>query len=190
MIKCLYPPFQHWAEKGSVQIISDPHFDDFDCKFMNPNWITPEQHIEIINSCVHKNDTLICLGDVGNVKRFDAIKCKNRVLVTGNHDKGKTIYEPYFNEVYDGCVFISDKILLSHEPIWGLEEFCVNIHGHCHAETEINWRWGHVNLAADVANYLPYNLGQAIKNGLLKDTINYHRITIDLATEKKEGVIK
>lgn len=182
MIDCLYPPFKHWSDGGSVWIISDPHFDDPDCLYMNPNWITPEDHITSINNYVHKNDTLICLGDVGNPEWFNKIKCKNKVLVTGNHDKGKTIYKPYFSEIYDGCLFIADKILLSHEPIWGLEDFCVNIHGHCHAEKDINWRTSHINLAADVANYLPFNLGQAIKSGLLKNVENYHRFTIDKAT--------
>ena len=182
MIKCLYPPFQHWAEKSSVWIISDPHFDDPDCLRMNPNWITPQSHVNFINDVVLKNDTLICLGDVGNPEWFNKIKCKNRVLITGNHDKGKTTYEPYFNEIYDGCLFIADKILLSHEPIWGLEDFCVNIHGHCHNEI-VEWREGHVNLAADCAQWLPYNLGQAIKRGLLKDVVNYHRLTIDRREE-------
>ena len=184
MIKCLYPPFQHWSEKGSIWIISDTHFDDPDCHLMNPDWIEPQIHVYIINGFVHKDDTLICLGDVGNPEWFDQIKCKNRVLITGNHDAGKTKYEPWFNEIYDGCLFISDKILLSHEPIWGLENVCVNVHGHCHAEDRIDWRESHINLASDVAQYLPYNLGQAIKRGLLKDVVNYHRITIDKATEE------
>ena len=182
MIKCLYQPFQHWAEKGSVWVISDPHFEDEDCLFMNPNWVSPERYIENINNYVFKNDTLICLGDVGNPEWFNKMKCKNRVLITGNHDKGKTTYEPYFNEIYDGCLFIADKILLSHEPIWELEDFCVNVHGHCHAEKDIYWHRSHVNLAADIVNYLPFNLGRAIKSGLLKDVENYHRFTIDKAT--------
>ncbi len=32
MIKSLYDCFQHWSEKGSVYIMSDPHFEDIDCK--------------------------------------------------------------------------------------------------------------------------------------------------------------
>lgn len=46
MIKSLYPQFQKWSATGSVYIISDTHFDDSDCKFMDPNWISPQEHIE------------------------------------------------------------------------------------------------------------------------------------------------
>ena len=49
MISTLYEPFRHWSEKGSVYILSDLHFDDSDCKLMDPNWITPEEQLEIIN---------------------------------------------------------------------------------------------------------------------------------------------
>ena len=45
MIPTLYEPFRHWSEKGSVYILSDLHFDDADCKFMSPDWITPQEQI-------------------------------------------------------------------------------------------------------------------------------------------------
>lgn len=54
MIKTLYKTFQHWSEGGSVWMISDPHFEDFDCKLMNPNWIEPEEHVKRINENVYK----------------------------------------------------------------------------------------------------------------------------------------
>jgi len=185
MIKSLYKTFQHWSETGSVYFFSDPHFDDVDCKIMNPNWISAEDQIKIINSMVCKNDYLILLGDVGNEKRLAELKCKNIVLLTGNHDRGCAIYEPYCKEVYDGPLFIADRILISHEPVNGLENMCVNIHGHCH-----NSKWGmfgdigHVNVAADVAEWKPYSLKDMIvKDKILVNAINYHRFTIDYATE-------
>ena len=187
MISSLYKTFQHWSEKGAVFFFSDPHFDDEDCKYMNPNWISSEEQIKIINSMVFKNDYLILLGDVGNEKRLAELKCKNIVLLTGNHDRGCAIYEPYCKEVYDGPLFIADRILISHEPINGLESMCVNIHGHCH-----NSQWGmfgdlgHVNVAADVAGWKPYSLkDMIIKDRILVNAINYHRFTIDKATEDK-----
>ena len=64
MISTLYEPFRHWSDKGSVYILSDLHFDDSDCKLMDPNWITPEEQLEIINKWVFKSDTFVCLGDV------------------------------------------------------------------------------------------------------------------------------
>ena len=56
MIPTLYEPFRHWSDGGSVYILSDLHFDDADCKFMSPDWITPQEQIAIINGMVMKND--------------------------------------------------------------------------------------------------------------------------------------
>ena len=45
MIKSLYDTFKKWSLTGSVYIISDTHFDDSDCKLMNPNWIPAQDAI-------------------------------------------------------------------------------------------------------------------------------------------------
>lgn len=243
MINSLYKTFQRWSDRGSVWIISDPHFEDEDCLLMNPNWISPDQYIENLNKKVHKGDTLICLGDVGNIEWIRKIKASRKILIKGNHDdKGDQYYireirreiydskeytpkqireelmEKYpgyrieisrecyefhspftryyvyidnmlFDEVYSGALFIADKILLSHEPIFGLP-FCVNIHGHHHnGEHRYYDEYGckHINLAADVCDYEPINLGKEIKNGLFSDIPQIHRITIDSATERKNN---
>lgn len=180
MIKSLYPKLQYLSETGSIYIISDTHFDDFDCKYMDPDWITPEEHIEKIKKIVNKgNNTLIHLGDVGNPKYLEQIRAY-KVLITGNHDVLRKV-SPYFDEIYNGPLFISDRILLSHEPIYGLENFCINIHGHDHGC--IGGK-GHINLAANVYLFNVFNLGKEINQGLLSNVKNYHRITIDNATEK------
>ena len=176
MIKSLYPKFQSWAEKGAIWIISDPHFGDPDRKIINSNWPSPQEYINNIKSKIGKHDTLICLGDVGDKEYFKSFNCY-KILITGNHDTGATTYEDIFDEVYNGPLFIGDRILLSHEPIHGLEEICVNIHGHVHCETNIYVN--HINLAADNANFEPFNLGQAIKKGLLSSIKNYHKLTLE-----------
>lgn len=188
MIKSLYPQFQRWSTTGSVYIISDTHFDDSDCKLMNPNWITPQEHMEILKKKIHKSDMLIHLGDVGNPDYLDELKCY-KVLITGNHDILSKVAS-HFDEVYNGPLFIADRILLSHEPIYGMEKFALNIHGHVHNGYTIAWYDdgeklinSHLNLASDVAQYQPCNLGEIIKSGLLSDKVNYHRLTIDYATE-------
>lgn len=56
MILTLYKPFRHWSDGGSVYVLSDLHFDDEDCQFMNPGWITPQEQLAIINNMVMKND--------------------------------------------------------------------------------------------------------------------------------------
>lgn len=186
MIASLYEPFKKWSEKGSVWLISDPHFDDSDTKLMNPNWIEPEDYINVLNKSIYKNDTLVCLGDCGNLERFKSLKCNNLVLIKGNHDdKGNSKYITYFNEVYSGALFISPQILLSHEPIYGLK-FCTNIHGHEHNGTyDYTDREGgrHLNIAADVIGYQPVSLGELIKAGLVAGLPTIHRLTIDKAIE-------
>lgn len=185
MINSLYPIFQHWSERGSVYIISDTHFEDSDCKLMDPNWITPEEQVNIINSIVHKNDTLIHLGDVGNPEWISKLKAGHKVLIMGNHDQSIQKFKPYFDEVYSGCLFISDKILLSHELVCGLP-WCLNIHGHDHNGVE-PYKEGckHINLAANVCGYTPISLGKIIKEGVLSGIDSIHRQTINRATERR-----
>ena len=188
MIKSLYPTFQKWSATGSIYLISDTHFDNSDCKLIDPNWIIPQEHIKIIKEKVQKGDTLIHLGDVGNPDYLDELKCY-KVLITGNHDVLSKVAS-HFDEVYTGPLFIADRIILSHEPIHGMEKFALNIHGHVHNGYTIAWYNdgeklinSHLNLASDVAQYQPCSLGKLIKDGFLSDKVNYHRLTIDCATK-------
>ena len=181
MIKSLYPQFQRWSATGSVYIISDTHFDDADCKLMDSEWITPQEHINTIKQSVRKGDTLIHLGDVGNPEYLDKLKCY-KVLIDGNHDVFSKVTS-HFDEVYTGPLFIADRLLLSHEPIQGLEDFAMNIHGHEHA---IKFRYNHINLASNVYHFRVFNLGAGIKGGLLSQIKNIHRVTIDTAILRKQ----
>lgn len=183
MIASLYDVFKHWSENGSVYILSDLHFDDSDCKFMDTNWITPEEQIERINKVVRKSDTFICLGDVGEAGYIKQIVAKKKILLLGNHDsRGK--YVDYFDEIYTGPIFVAEKILLSHEPVYGLP-WCLNIHGHDHSGMEAYMEGcKHLNLAANVCDYTPVNLGELIKSGILKEIPSIHRVTIDNAVRR------
>ena len=82
-----------------MYILSDVHFADSDCKLMDPNWITPEEQVEIINSMVGKGDTFVCLGDVGDPKYVPMIKARKKILLLGNHD-ARGAYK-------DGCKHIN-----------------------------------------------------------------------------------
>ena len=189
MISTLYEPFRHWSEGGSVFILSDTHFDDADCKLMDPNWITPEEQVRIINSVVGKGDTFVCLGDVGDPKYVPMIKARKKILLLGNHD-ARGAYKDLFDEIYAGPLFISDKILLSHEPVYGLP-WSLNIHGHDHNGME-SYREDckHINLAANVCGYTPVSLAKLIKDGVLADIDSIHRVTIDHAVERKQNRTK
>lgn len=183
MIPCLYDPFKHWVANGSLYILSDTHFNDDDCRLMSPDWISAAEQISIINKIVHKSDTFLCLGDVGDPECISRIHAKQKILLLGNHDR-KSLYKDLFNEIYDGPLMISDKILLSHEPVYGVP-WCLNIHGHDHSNRELyKDDCKHLNLAANVCNYTPVNLGKLIKEGILSDIDNIHRITIDRASGK------
>lgn len=230
MLPQLYEKFQHWSKSGSVWLYSDPHFEDPDCKLMDPHWISPKEQVKIINSKVFKSDTLIILGDIGNVDYIKQLKAGYKVLIAGNHDSGlsnykrKTLYDavlhkedykdekelrvsahnnsPYdeitisssdlsafiiadnklFDEVYGGPLFISDKILLSHEPID--LPFVLNIHGHKHDMQGGQYDQNHYNVCSNCINYTPINLKDIIKTGALNKIDNIHKITIDKASKK------
>lgn len=212
MIDTLYDKFINWSNKGSVYIYSDPHFADTEMKYLRNNYIGDEEQIKRINNVVHKNDTLIILGDIGDINYIPKLKAGYKVLIKGNHDKGKTeylrqityekewLYEDedkgywfnspidnhLFDEVYEGPIFISDKILLSHEPVD--LPFCLNIHGHDHSgwyKTE----GPSLNVCAELIDYTPVNLGKLIKSGALSKVPSIHRMAIDKQIKRKKEKI-
>ena len=99
----LYPCFKKWLEFDNIYIISDPHFSDAEMKHIRKDYIGDEEQIARINAKVHKNDLLICLGDVGNVECIKKIRAGYKVLIMGNHDKGKTNYERKIEQVKVFC---------------------------------------------------------------------------------------
>ena len=185
MIKTLYPCFRHWSEKGSVYLISDTHFDNVDREFMGYNFSEAVQ-IDRLKARCHKNDTLIHLGDVGNPEYMRQLKC-HKVLLLGNHDETPTKFEPYFDEIYTGPLWIAEKLVISHEPIdirFGDCPICLNIHGHDHSNTFYK-DGNHINIAQNIVGYLPINLKHIIEDGCLKPIKTAHRLTIDKAVAYK-----
>lgn len=232
MIESLYKPFQPWSRGGTIWIYSDPHFGDEELRAAIPNRPSDDELVAMINKRVGRNDTFICLGDVGNLEYVRKIR-GYKVLVCGNHDAGGTTYErqiknywlycddysydeviahghklypgqnitayktnnlinyqeewhvradnELFNEVYTGPLIISDRIILSHEPLD--IDWMFNIHGHNHTSGST---FGHLNVCADVINYDPVNLNQFVKSGRLKECKSIHREIIDSATLKKQ----
>lgn len=184
MIKTLYYPFQKWTEKGTLWVYSDPHFSDPEMPVLRENFISDEEQISRINSKVGRYDTIIFLGDIGDVEMVRKIR-GYKVLIMGNHDKGVSNYIDIFDEVYEGPLFIAEKLILSHEPID--TPFAVNIHGHEH---HYIFRDHHLNVCAEHINYYPVNLNREIKRGLLSKVESIHRLTIDRATERKTERLK
>ena len=239
MIEGLYQPFQHWGESGTTWIISDTHFDDPDLIHAYADRPSAEEQVKRINAKCGKADTLIILGDVGDVSYVRQLRARYKILVMGNHDAGASNYKrqifkkkfpdslftkqkaldemkrlypdcvysvelyydfhsPFtywevsadnrlFDEVYTGPVMISEKLLLSHEPI-NMIPWAFNLHGHVHARNVQN-NANHFNVCADVIGYEPINFNKFMKEGHLAHIVSIHRETIDHATArvKKRG---
>ena len=187
MLQTLYPIFRdRWSATGSVYLISDTHFLDPDCLLMDKHWISPEEHLNIIRQTAHKNDTLIHLGDVGDVSVLEQIPKHKRpymVLIMGNHDESASRFTSVFDEIYTGPLLIANKLLLSHEPIPGIT-WAYNIHGHDHDPAHTGDRF-HRNLASNVVHWQMTNLKDVIQTGCLKQIKSLHRSTIDKASKQK-----
>lgn len=204
MLKCLYEKFNNWDKYSVIWLYSDSHFVSVDGLYNDADEVSMrklftyadnETQINNINAKVHKDDLLVHLGDVGDPRAFEKLKCKNIVLITGNHDKGNSIYSSYCMEVYNGPLFISDKLLLSHEPLHDDLNRWFNFHGHLHNFSQIDNKPLHENYyccSANLNNYQPVSLSDFIKHkGIffdskgLKNITSLHRQTIDKATERK-----
>ena len=188
----LYPAFKHWMpENGNIWFYSDPHFGD------EENWLLRKQfvhninnveafdnlQIATINKTCGKNDTLVILGDVGNIEYVRKLKAKKKILILGNHDRGASYYANVFDEVYTGPVIIAERLILTHEPIDF--PYAVNIHGHDHSNR--SFKDGlHINCCAEYINLTPICLSHIVKSGLLKNTIDIHREAIDKAKDHKK----
>lgn len=239
MIEGLYQPFQHWGESGTCHIISDTHFDDPDLIHAYADRPSAEEQVKRINAKCGKADTLIILGDVGDISYVRQLRAKYKILVMGNHDAGASNYKrqifkkkfpdslfqkhealdemkrlypncsysielhydfhsPFtywevsadnrlFDEVYTGPIMISEKLLLSHEPI-NMIPWAYNLHGHVH-DRRVKNNGNHFNVCADVIGYEPINFNKWMKEGHLAHIVSIHRETIDNATvrAKKRG---
>ena len=187
MYKHLYDCFKHWYHGGSIYFYSDPHFGDEEMKQIRKNYISDEEQVARIRSFIGKNDTLVILGDVGDKEWLKKLR-GYKVLILGNHDAGATTYEGYVDEIYEGALMISDKIILSHEPIDF--PYALNIHGHTHS-LPARYDKQHLNVCAEAINYYPIGLKTwVIESGFLKDIPSIHRETIDAATERKKKKLK
>lgn len=176
MYKHLYNCFESWFHGGTVWFYADPHFADEEMKYLRKNYIGDEEQIARINSKIGKNDTIVILGDIGDKEWLRKIR-GYKVLLLGNHDAGATNYLGYADEVYEGPLWISEKILLSHEPIDF--PFVFNIHGHVHGAPTMGTN--HFNCCAELIDYTPVPLSFFLKNGMIKNTISLHRATINQA---------
>jgi calcineurin-like phosphoesterase family protein len=132
-----------------VFLYSDPHFSHAGvCKFLREDgtklrpWLSPDdmdrELVQRFNQTVGEHDKCYVLGDVAINRRglnvLAELKCKNMVLIKGNHDIFKPEdYAPWFRDVRS--YHVMNGIILSHIPIHeaSLGRFGGNFHGHTHA---------------------------------------------------------
>lgn len=88
-----------------------------------------------------------------------------------------------FDEIYEGPLMISEKLILSHEPLD--IDWAFNIHGHNHNPQGKSDNH-HLNVCSNVINYTPVNFNQLVKNGLTSKVLTIHRETIAVATKNKK----
>lgn len=177
----IYDMFAQKWDGQTVWIYSDPHFSDMDLECGIQNRPSDDEQIRRINAKCGRKDTLIILGDVGNIDCVRRLRAAHKVLIMGNHDSGKTNYTEVFDEVYEGALIVGEKLILSHEPVdipW-----LYNIHGHDHAGAK---RPNHMNVCSDVIGYEPINFNQFLKSGHMSKIQTIHRETIDKATDRKK----
>lgn len=113
MFKNLYDNFAHWFHdgRGTVYFYSDPHFNDPEMVHLRKNYIGDEEQIKRINSKIGKYDTLVVLGDVGDVDWVRKIR-GYKVLVMGNHDMGATKYKRrVVRHMLDGMKYTKEEAL-------------------------------------------------------------------------------
>ena len=90
-----------WVHNGgTIWLYSDPHFGDEEIKSLRSNCIDDNKQVKRINSKVSKNDTIIFLGDIGDLEYIKKIK-GYKVLIMGNHEKGASNYKREYEEEVD-----------------------------------------------------------------------------------------
>lgn len=112
MIEGLYPPFQHWGASGTCHIISDTHFNDPDLIHAYADRPSAEEQVKLINAKCGRADTLIILGDVGDISYVRQLRAKYKILVCGNHDSGASNYQrQIFRQKFDKGLFQKHEAL-------------------------------------------------------------------------------
>ena len=102
---------ERWC-KQTVWIYSDPHFGDADLAAGTPGRPSADEQVAMINSCVGRKDTLIILGDVGDVEYVRKLRGERKILICGNHDAGSTNYErQIIKQVYDADIWNQDSAI-------------------------------------------------------------------------------
>lgn len=107
----VYDTFNEKWCKQTVWIYSDCHFDDIELEEGIAGRPSADEQTKLINSCVGRKDTFICLGDIGNIEYVRKIK-GYKILICGNHDQGATQYKRRIETgLFDKNLYSKDDII-------------------------------------------------------------------------------
>ena len=110
---------EKWDDLQTCWIISDTHFGDKDLSQGIHNRPSDEELVKTINSKCGKNDLLIHLGDVGDVEYVKLLRAKQKILICGNHDAGRTNYERQkWIKIFDKDRYQHDEALLEIQRLY------------------------------------------------------------------------
>lgn len=129
MLPGIYDAFQHWGEQ-TVWIYSDPHFSDEDLEYGIKNRPSDDEQIRRINAKAGRKDTLIILGDVGNIECVRKLRAGRKILICGNHDLGATRYKrEVVKKIYDADIWNQDSAIADMKAkypgwkVWCVEDY-------------------------------------------------------------------
>ena len=110
---------ERWDGLQTCWIISDTHFGDKDLKQGIHNRPSDEELVKSINAKCGKTDLLIHLGDVGDVSYVKQLRAKYKILIMGNHDCGRTLYErQIITRTFPQEIFQKDEAMLEMQRIY------------------------------------------------------------------------
>lgn len=133
------------------------------------NFETIQEHDNFIADMVREwsekwtpGSTLYYLGDFGDIAYlwlFDILRDAGHkvIFLYGNHDKDDDYdaIAAHVDEVYKYPVYLSNKLVVSHEPV-GVWKDTVNVSGHLHGA--ILDSPNYINASLHVANYKPVSM--------------------------------
>ena len=129
MLPGIYDAFHHWGEQ-TVWIYSDPHFSDEDLEYGIKNRPSDDEQIRRINAKAGRKDTLIILGDVGNIECVRKLRAGRKILICGNHDLGATRYKrEVVKKIYDADIWNQDSAIADMRAkypgwkVWCVEDY-------------------------------------------------------------------
>jgi len=115
----VYKEFNDRWCKQTVWIYSDPHFGDNDLALGVSGRPSADEQVKMINSCVGRKDTLIILGDVGDIEYVRQLRAEYKVLIMGNHDSGATNYKrEVVHKIYDQDEYTKEQVIAEMRALY------------------------------------------------------------------------